>query len=282
MPHHDRTLARGFLAALRLEVVELLVQVLRELPGDLGIGRRSAVAVRGMAGGADLRGDALRLGGRRACARACAARQQRGCARRTPMHVSSACPLESWKGAILLEYPLASTVPYRFGRQAAAGLPAARACPSSPSPGARTSASRARSTPSPGASASPSRARRPGARRRSIFLSWARSDRARWWTCRATATRECRKAMRAQLGRAGGRLSDSRRCARRRGGAHGCAPPADRARCATCLVARPMHAQSLVLLSKADKLSRAEQAATLENTRAALDMPRRSACCFRA
>ena len=38
------------------------MQVLGELAGDLGIGGRSAVAVGRVASGADLSGDALRLG----------------------------------------------------------------------------------------------------------------------------------------------------------------------------------------------------------------------------
>ena len=86
--HHDRALARRLLAALRLEVGELLVQVLGDLAGDFGIGRRGAVAVGGMARGAHLVGDALRL--RRVLRRACAATPP--LRRRTPMHVSSPGP----------------------------------------------------------------------------------------------------------------------------------------------------------------------------------------------
>src|SRR6185369_7783966 len=56
---HDRAFARGLLFGLGFEVAELLLQVLRELASDLGVGRRNAVAVGGMASRADLAGDAL-------------------------------------------------------------------------------------------------------------------------------------------------------------------------------------------------------------------------------
>src|SRR5688572_6779600 len=58
---HHRALAHRLLAALRLEIGELLVQVLGDLARDLGIGGSGAVAVGGVARGAHLIRRGLRL-----------------------------------------------------------------------------------------------------------------------------------------------------------------------------------------------------------------------------
>src|SRR5258706_8555748 len=60
---HDRVLARRLLPGLRLEIGELLMQILGELPCDLRVRGGSAVAVRRVAGGANLSRDALPLAG---------------------------------------------------------------------------------------------------------------------------------------------------------------------------------------------------------------------------
>ena len=59
----DRVLALGLGAALWLEIRQLLVQVLWELPRELGILGLRAVAVCHVAGHAHLRSDRLTLGG---------------------------------------------------------------------------------------------------------------------------------------------------------------------------------------------------------------------------